>query len=592
MATCGTCGSQSLYCSCLQSTQPFCNQCTEDSSCAQIMDAQCVIYHPDNDKASKLNNLAMPNGSSAEAIFEALDKFLGNNANVPITIIDTLSIDLTQSGVAGHTIKADIKISPDLNNQLEVRANGVFAKAYNENYLTKVNAADTPDYLANQIVGSTDGIVSISPVVENGQIKVKPSLDISCLFNAIKNDKDLLIQLCQLVDSCKCFISVSNLSATYAPACPTGYTLVGGVCTKTDSTPATVSSTLVAACPSSVPQYGAYGALVYQAGFYNAQGRGTGTNLNADLSAGHVVPITTADVWKSDNSTGDNNGPFNRAGVWACSAQGTGSLGFAVPINVPVSKTYYIAIAADDQFVLKVDNVTIVDTTGTDTSYWMGDSGAKFRYWHIYPVSLAAGTRIVELTGVDTGGVSSALAAEIYDNTLAELQAATLSSTFLADKAAYPLSSNVYSNVNLVFSTRCARSGTNFSIGNATCPDNTWTLDTSGGAVLTAPCQGINSNPTTWMCKRQSSTAFSGYTATVVWDKTDKAVNYQLQVKESGQPTSSYADVAGNPIAQPTSGSTVTKIVPGLSTNTKDFRVRCNYGTCQSEWTEAAYVIV
>jgi hypothetical protein len=581
MAICNICGDDALRCTC-ESQQPFCDQCSSDNACAETMDSKCVIYHPDNDQPSKLDNLGMPNGASAEQIFEAIDDLIGNGANVPIDAQDSSTIDLTATGAVNHTIKADLKISPDTNNQLEVRGNGVFAKPYNENYFVKVDANDIPDYLSSQLVGATDGVVSISTSVENGQVKVSPSINLAGMLQAIKNDPVLLTLLCQLIDSCKCFINITNFQVTFSPACGTGYTLneAGNLCVSLQTTAPTVSSTIVGACSTNYVQYGQYGALVYTAGFTGA-GQGIGSSLGADISAGNVVAITTPDVWANNTLAGDNFGPVNRAGVWRCSGTG-GSLGFNVPVNVPATKTYYIGIAGDDEFQLTVNGNLIVDTTLVNNTYWNADGGAMFRFWHVYPVTLTTGINYIGLIAIDTGAVQSTLAAEIYDATLVELQNAALSTAFTTNRPAYPITSNVYSNLNLVFTTRCARNpGATFTIGNATCPDSSWQLDTTTGAPLTAPCQSINSNTANWICKKYLTQPFAGYTAVLVWDKISQALNYQVQQKDTGTADSTYADIAT--VAQPV-GTTVTKAVTGLGDVLKDFRVRANYGSCYSDW--------
>ncbi len=103
MAYCNTCGNDYLRCKC--PSEPYCDTCNENDVCNEVMDSACVIYHPDStDGPSKLTNLGMPNGSSAEEIFEAIDDMFGNGANIPITIVSTNSIFLEASGTANHTI--------------------------------------------------------------------------------------------------------------------------------------------------------------------------------------------------------------------------------------------------------------------------------------------------------------------------------------------------------------------------------------------------------------------------------------------------------------------------------------------------------
>jgi hypothetical protein len=587
MSNCLTCGQNYLKCTC-ESQQPFCDQCNESNKCNLEMDAYCVIYHPDDDSPTQLININKPNGSNLEDILEAIDSFLGNNANIPITPVDTSTIDLIVSGRAEHTLTANLIISPDINNQLEVRSNGLFAKPYNENYLVKVNASDSPNYLENQIVGGTDGVVSITTDTVDGQVKVQPSIDIECLLNEIKDNANLMLLFCQIKEMCNCFIMVTNLDLVYAPACPLGYTLIGSDCVQIDEVAPTIGGSTITACATQYYEYSQYGAIVYNAGF-TATGTGIGSGVVSDASLGNVTLINTSEVWRDDiNNIGTNDpnyGPANRTALWNCVDPAfEGTLGFVVPVNAPFTKTYFVAIAADNEFSLSIDGLNIVVTTNAGgNAYWASDGGAKFRYWHIYPVNLTAGVHYIGISGINTGGPGF-IAAEIYDNTLAELQAAALDPLFTSDRAGFPLDQNVYSNLNLLFTTRCARTGGTFSIGNATCPVG-YNLDTTGGDPLVPPCQGINASTLDWVCTRTLTTPFTGYTATLVWDRIPEAVNYQIQQKLTSDPDSAYINSVGSPVANPTTGTTVSLIISGLASNQMTFRIRANYGPCFSEWT-------
>lgn len=207
MPNCEVCGNDYLRCNC-ESQQPFCDQC-EEPGCNFEVDSKCVTYHPlPTSQPSKLENLGMPNGASAEEIFEAIDDFLGNSANIPITPVDTPSIDITTSGTAQHTIKADAKISPDPVNQLEIRSNGLYAKPYNENYWVKVDPTDTPDYLEEQIVGGSDGIVSNTVQNIGGLLQVVPTLNIQALLDKIRDEYGE--SFCELVSNCISYIWIAD----------------------------------------------------------------------------------------------------------------------------------------------------------------------------------------------------------------------------------------------------------------------------------------------------------------------------------------------------------------------------------------------
>lgn len=616
MSLCGVCGQDYLRCNC-ESQQPFCEQCAEDTECNFEMDSACVFYHPNQtDPPSKLTNLGMPNGSSAQSIFEAIDAFLNNNANVPITIVNTSTVTLTASGTAKHTIAAEVNLSPDFNNQLEIRNNGLYSRPYNENFWVKVNAADAPDYLENQITGGTDGIISINTFVESGKVKVQPMLDIQCLINAIRDN--YLEEFCAIAEKCNCFLIVQNFEAVISPGCPDGYTLndAGTLCVSEQTEDPEISETLITACESRSNAWNAFGALLYTS--YKNDGRGpaadTTNNLDDDLASGDVIAINTTNVWQNVAHAGsgtatDLDGPLNRAGIWACDEFGdpdntyVGTLGFVVPVEVASTKIYYVGISGDNNVKISVtlpggSPTLVVETRHNSSSdyedYYDNSTPLSgqgifmpFRVWHLYPVLLQAGVNYIEITGTNDGSVGG-YAAEIYNATVAELQAAALKPAFTSDPNNFPYDQNPYSNIDLVFSTRCAKtSGTTFSVGNATCQDSTWTLDTSGGQPLVAPCQGINVSPDDWVCRKTVSAAFTGYAVDLAWDRVNNANSYTIQYKPQSDPDSSFTAVTGSPVDNPNSGSTVTLNVPSIPTNQVEFRIRANFPTCSTPWTIA-----
>lgn len=102
----------------------LCSNCPEN--CAIQMDLDCVVYKPSSATPSGLVNLGLPNNTPATEIIEQIDFLIGQNFNIDLTIIDSSTIILTANGPAKHTLKADLKISPDAGNKLEIRANGLY----------------------------------------------------------------------------------------------------------------------------------------------------------------------------------------------------------------------------------------------------------------------------------------------------------------------------------------------------------------------------------------------------------------------------------------------------------------------------------
>lgn len=184
MPICSTCGGPDhLRCNCV--VTPYCDQCDENDACNSEMDTACVIYHPtypgQTPLPTELITLGLPNGSSAQTIFEAIDEYLGHT-NSPLTPINTPSIHIITTL---HTIQADTQISPDTNNQLSIHSNGLYAAPYNDLFQVKIDAASIPKYLIDSLIGGTDGCVNIDIISGGGLLQIQPSLDIECLADRI-----------------------------------------------------------------------------------------------------------------------------------------------------------------------------------------------------------------------------------------------------------------------------------------------------------------------------------------------------------------------------------------------------------------------
>lgn len=191
---CNLCGLPSyVNCNCIPvSAQPFCDQCEENTNCTSITDSQCVIYHfaypgyvP---PPTKLINMEMPNGSSAEAIFEKIDTLFGAAFFRPwITgSTNTLNLHLDGPGLP-VVLKGDVLISASAGNTLIANSDGLFAPSFNPDYKVKVDATAPPRYLADSLVGGTDGCVSISIIDQAGLLAIIPILDLACFADKICN---------------------------------------------------------------------------------------------------------------------------------------------------------------------------------------------------------------------------------------------------------------------------------------------------------------------------------------------------------------------------------------------------------------------
>lgn len=229
--------------------------------------------------------------------------------------------------------------------------------------------------------------------------------------------------------------------------CDAGYILSadGLWCERWDTVPRyRPDSTRV--CAAVYPSYGARFTFVYDSG-YSIGGLGTGNR----------IPFTST-FW---HNQGQNafSGPLNRTGVWSCKASEVPYnrwIGFRTSIEVPATKTYYVGMGGDNEIRFKVDDTVIVDLDVTAMGAAHGGGGLPnaFTIWHVYPVTLSAGTHTIEMEGLNYNDTAS-FGAEIYDNTALEI----LNSTGYME--------DVAGGVDTIFSSRNAR-GKYFQVGDTT----------------------------------------------------------------------------------------------------------------------------
>lgn len=159
------------------------------------------------------------------------------------------------------------------------------------------------------------------------------------------------------------------------------------------------------------------GARVYNSG-YPLSGEGT---LAAYLTVPHF--------WVNGNfpwdATGRNtvDSRMNAAGVWVAGETSNPLdewIGFVRRVDTPVAKTVYVAMSADNEFRFSLNGVELVNChPGGNIA-----GGSNFNFLHIYPVDLVPGPNYIEMWALNSGSVGG-FVMEIYDNTLAELIAAT-----------------------------------------------------------------------------------------------------------------------------------------------------------------------
>jgi len=239
-------------------------------------------------------------------------------------------------------------------------------------------------------------------------------------------------------------------SATYTPA-PDGIQ-----CSKTDTIPATITSSNYCLAPSTNGAYSAYSSRIYIPGF------NLGTMLLAPGTSNPSIlgEIVTVGQWANPSALA-TVGPMNREGVWidancdgvrdALAGGVQVTLGFNYN-NIGPSRQIYVGISGDNWFELKVNGISMA-------LFNTGHVNA-FKIFHLIPVTLITGMNSFNAVGTGDGSVSDSIAMVIYDNTAAQLQAAT------AD-----------AQLNILFKTSSVR-GSHMDV--ATCPAN-YNLDTSGG---------------------------------------------------------------------------------------------------------------
>ena len=169
------------------------------NGCPIQLDSGCVIYHQNQNTASRLINLNLGNGSTAELIFDTIDSQLGainvNNwslpilraipytittlpqfgnavdtqiglintaiaalqagAGSPLSSTDTSSMHFVLSGTLNHNISGNVKISSTSPNQLSVLSDGLYVAPQTLSI----------DYTAKSLTISNGNTVSFASII-------------------------------------------------------------------------------------------------------------------------------------------------------------------------------------------------------------------------------------------------------------------------------------------------------------------------------------------------------------------------------------------------------------------------------------------
>lgn len=226
--------------------------------------------------------------------------------------------------------------------------------------------------------------------------------------------------------------------------------------------PTIISNPLNPSNASLNDDYGVYGVRIYRVGGYTISGTVIG---NYAYNPYPTVPrlwrfkMSNTSLWVEGNE------------YWPGEGNYPGTVTICDTINVIQPKTYYIGIGGDNDVTISINGVKIVAQPNDLRQ-------DNFTFWSIYPVALSSGPNLIVLSGTNRS-VVGAFAAEIYDNTLAQLRGATSES-----------------DLNIIFSTEDYRiNGPKHGQGfcsNYRCP-NGYNYDESTGLclqIIKLPCNG------------------------------------------------------------------------------------------------------
>jgi len=260
--------------------------------------------------------------------------------------------------------------------------------------------------------------------------------------------------------------------------CPSGYIDVGDdICQLLDITAATSASTVYTVSKAvELATYGRYGMRIYDLSSsppvpYFRDPLTAGTNPHVvynGITGATELPIQIdfeSTFWGSNDcfTAATACGRLNDVGIWGTggSAPTCEWIGFTSCFELDSENQYYVGIGADNLCRFSIDGTLIFDlsvygTAGT-SCFTAGTATAveNFQRWHMIPFTLTSGLHIVEMVAFNLGAQAS-FGAEIYNNTIQELTAATATTM-----------------LNIVFTT-IDITGQTFSLGENSgysCPD-------------------------------------------------------------------------------------------------------------------------
>lgn len=212
--------------------------------------------------------------------------------------------------------------------------------------------------------------------------------------------------------------------------CPEGFTYnwETGLCDGFEVTPVTANGPIYGVDPGNkIFNYGSQGTNFYE----NIDGKPYPIVSTAGVMKDNfAIPLAITNtivnnLWGDIQMPDTLNGRLNVAGIWTnvpiVGIQQNPQdewIGFTACVEVPQTKVYYIGIGADNRARFKINSVLVAELVGCNNAF-------NFNSWHVFPITLNAGTNIIELEGWNCDDYA-AFGAEIYDASLAQLVAMTL----------------------------------------------------------------------------------------------------------------------------------------------------------------------
>ena len=219
--------------------------------------------------------------------------------------------------------------------------------------------------------------------------------------------------------------------------CPPGSIELNGECVTESIVPAEFTGeTLTVDAAGNSTSYNKFGIRLYPditadvkplLGAPTVNGSNSSYVVRASNGSGTTItPLANVqnNLWNADGACGNSSkGRLNIAGVWPLGGTLPQDVDvcYAFCLEVPITKQYCIGIAGDNEVKIFVDGVLWVYLSARNLDGSENSSiQVPFSSWHVFPVTLPAGTRNIRLCGRNHNA-SAAFAGEIYDLTLAEL---------------------------------------------------------------------------------------------------------------------------------------------------------------------------